>query len=105
MALGLKNKNDASYFLKGSEGRTKLFNIEQGLVFPKNENGKWTHKDPLNGKGWVKANAWQATWSVSHDIKILSTLMGGNDVLYEKLNFAFEQVEPQILPLLTGMDM
>ena len=94
MAEGLKKKNDARYFLKRSEGWKKLYNEEQGLIFPKDEYGKWSHSDPLSGKGWVEANAWQATWSVSHDIQGLSALMGGNDKLCEKLNFAFEQAEP-----------
>ncbi|MCM4150844.1 glycoside hydrolase family 92 protein [Arenibacter sp. N53] len=94
MAEGLEKKNDAHYFLKRSEGWKKLYNKEQGLIFPKDQNGKWSHGDPLSGKGWIEANAWQATWSVSHDIQGLSALMGGNDKLSEKLNFAFEQAEP-----------
>ena len=94
MAEGLKKKTDSRYFLKRSEGWKKLYNKEQGLIFPKDENGKWSHIDPLSGKGWIEANAWQATWSVSHDIQGLSVLMGGNDELCKKLNFAFEQAEP-----------
>lgn len=43
------------------------------------ENGEWLHTDPLNGQGWVEANAWQATWSVSHDLPKLVELMGGGD--------------------------
>jgi len=45
----------------------------------------------LSGDGWVEANAWQATWSVSHGIPDLIELMGGKDVLCDKLNYAFEQ--------------
>lgn len=40
---------------------------------------------------WVEANAWQGTFGVSHDIAGLAALMGGPDVLAEKLNYAFEQ--------------
>ena len=94
MALGLNKKKDARYFLKRSEGWKKLYNKEQGLIFPKDEKGQWSHLEPLSGKGWIEANAWQATWSVSHDIQGLSVLMGGNDELCEKLNFAFEQAAP-----------
>jgi predicted alpha-1,2-mannosidase len=94
MAQGLKKKKDVNYFLKRSQGWKNLFNKEQSLIFPKDENGKWSHSDPLSGNGWVEANAWQATWSVSHDIQGLSALMGGNDKLCEKLNFAFEQAAP-----------
>lgn len=45
----------------------------------------------MSGDGWVEANAWQATWSVSHGIPDLIELMGGKDVLCDKLNYAFEQ--------------
>lgn len=94
MAKGLGKKKDASYFLKRSNGWKKLYNEDQGLIFPKDENGKWLHDNPLSGQGWVEANAWQATWSISHDIPGLSKLMGGNDTLSKKLNFAFESAEP-----------
>jgi putative alpha-1,2-mannosidase len=53
------------------------------------------HLDPLRGDGWIEANAWQATWGVSHDIPGLASLMGGNDVLCDKLNHAFEMAAPQ----------
>jgi len=95
MAKKLGKKNDSNYFLKRSSGWKKLFNDQQNLIFPKDKNGNWLHNDPLSGSGWVEANAWQATWSVSHDIKGLADLMGGNDTLCAKLNYAFEQAEPQ----------
>jgi len=95
MAQGLGKKKDAKYFLRRSEGWKKLYNADEGLVFPKRENGEWLHTNALNGGGWIEANAWQATWSVSHDIAGLARLMGGNDKLCEKLNFAFEQAEVQ----------
>ena len=93
MAGKLKLKKDEIYFRKRSEGWKQLYNPEQGLLFPKDEKGKWLHDDPLSGKGWIEANAWQATWSVSHDIAGLAELMGGNDKLCEKLNYAFEKAE------------
>lgn len=93
MALDLGKKKDYQFFLNRSEGWKKLFNEDQKLLFPKNKVGDFMHADPLSGAGWIEANAWQATWSVSHDIGGLSKLMGGNDVLCEKLNHAFEQAE------------
>jgi len=95
MAKGLKKNREADYFARRSSGWKNLFNYDQKLVFPKDEEGRWLHDDPLGGRGWVEANAWQATWSVSHDIKGLASLMGGNDTLCAKLNFAFEQAAPQ----------
>lgn len=47
-------------------------------------------KNLLSGR-WVEANDWQGTFGVSHDIKGLAALMGGPEVLAEKLNEAFEE--------------
>jgi predicted alpha-1,2-mannosidase len=93
MAAKMGKKKEAAYYLKRSSGWTKLYRPDQKLIFPKNEKGDWLHDDPLSGNGWIEANAWQATWSVSHGIPQLAQLMGGNDVLCEKLNYAFEQSE------------
>ena len=95
MARSLKKRKDANYFLARSEGWKNLFNDEQKMIFPKKENGSWLHTDPLNGRGWIEANSWQASWSVSHDIEGLAALMGGSDSLCTKLNYAFEQAAPQ----------
>lgn len=95
MAGLLKKKKDQSYFMKRSEGWKNIYNDQQKLIFPKDKNGQWLHSDPLSGRGWVEANAWQATWSVSHDIKGLADLMGGNDTLCAMLNYAFEKAAPE----------
>jgi len=95
MAQGLGKAEDQAYFLKRSSGWKTLFNDEHKLIFPKDGNGNWLHENPLSGAGWVEANAWQATWSISHDIRGLVQLMGGEDTLCEKLNFAFEKAAPQ----------
>lgn len=95
MAKKLGKKKDYEYFNSRAQGWTKLFDPEQQLIFPKTRDGNWLHKNPLDGNGWVEANAWQATWSVSHGISQLANLMGGNDKLCEKLNYAFEQSQDQ----------
>jgi predicted alpha-1,2-mannosidase len=93
MAARMGKKKEAARYLKRSSGWTTLYRPEQQLIFPKDENGRWLHDDPLSGNGWIEANAWQATFEVSHDISRLAQLMGGNDVLCDKLNYAFEQSE------------
>jgi predicted alpha-1,2-mannosidase len=95
MAYKLGRKKDYNYFSKRAQGWKNLFNPEQNLLFPKDSLGKFTHNDPLSGAGWIEANAWQATWGVSHDIPGLAALMGGNDKLCDKLNYAFEKAAPQ----------
>lgn len=94
MAKGLGKNEDAEYFLNRSDGWKHLYNSEEGLIFPKDEEGNWLHSDPLSGSGWVEGNSWQGTWSVSHDIFGLSELMGGYEQISKKLNFAFEQAQP-----------
>jgi len=90
MALSLGHTNDYDVFMRRSSGWKKLFDPEQKLLFPKNAAGEFLHTNPLSGVGWVEANSWQATWSVSHDIPGLAHLMGGNEVLCSMLNHAFE---------------
>lgn len=91
MAKKMGKKEEYNYFLKRSESWKNCFEPNQKLLFPKDHNGNFTTTDPLENWGYVEANAWQATWGVSHDLKGLSKLMGGDDVLIEKLNYAFEQ--------------
>lgn len=94
MAKRLGMKKDYNFFMKRSEGWKKCFEPQQGLLFPKDNKGNFIHHDPLSGQGWVEANAWQGTFGVSHDIPGLAKLMGGNDTLCSKLNYAFEQAVP-----------
>lgn len=94
MAKRLGMKKDYGFFMKRSEGWKKCFEPKQGLLFPKDSKGNFVHHDALSGQGWVEANAWQGTFGVSHDIPGLAKLMGGNDTLCSKLNFAFEQAVP-----------
>lgn len=91
MAARLGRKADAREFGRRAHAWTPLFNTEQGLILPKTRGGEWLHTDPLSGAGWVEANSWQATWSLSHDLPKLVELMGGGDAFCAKLNHAFEQ--------------
>lgn len=93
MALKLGKRKDYKFFLDRSTGWKKCYQPAWKLLFPKDGKGDFLHDDPLSGRGWVEANAWQATWAVSHDIPGLAKLMGGNDTLCHKLNYAFEQAE------------
>nr|WP_292969228.1 GH92 family glycosyl hydrolase [Allomuricauda sp.] len=95
MAKRLGKAKEHAYFSKRAGGWTKLFHPDLKLLLPKDRSGNWLHTDPLSGQGWVESNAWQGTWSVSHGIPELARLMGGNEVLADKLNFAFEQAAPE----------
>ncbi|KAA6348207.1 hypothetical protein EZS27_004346 [termite gut metagenome] len=91
MAAKMGKKKEAAYYLKRSSGWSALYRPDQQLIFPKDNKGNWLHDSPLSGNGWIEANAWQGTFEVSQDIPKLAQLMGGNDALCDKLNYAFEQ--------------
>ena len=94
MAYKLGKNDDFTFFSNRSRGWEKNFNPKEKLLFPKDRNGNFSHSDPLSGAGWVEANAWQGTWGVSHSIPELAKMMGGNNVLCDKLNYAFEKAAP-----------
>lgn len=91
MATKLGRTEDFKFFNDRSKGWISLLHPDHKLVLPQDENGNWLHTDLLSGAGWVEANAWQGTWSVSHAIAQLAEGMGGYDTLTAKLNYAFEQ--------------
>jgi len=91
MAAKLNRKKDVDFFTKRANGWPALFHPQHKLLFPKDEKGAFVHNDPLSGQGWVEANAWQATWGLSHALPQLANLMGGKDTFAKMLNFAFEQ--------------
>jgi len=91
MAAKMGKMDDATYYLKRSQGWEKLYHPGLKFIMPKNTDGQWINEEPLRGPGWVEANAWQATWSVSHAIPRLAELMGGKDELCGKLNEAFQK--------------
>jgi len=91
MAKKLGKADDYEEFMRRSAGWKNLFHPPTGLLLPKSADGQFVHTDPLSGRGWVEANAWQASWFTSHDVQGLANLMGGRDEYCRKLNFAFEQ--------------
>lgn len=91
LARKLGRADDYREFERRSRGWKTLYRPDQGLIFPKTREGRWLHDDPLSNQGWVEANAWQATSSVSHDIAGLARLMGGEDKLCARLDHAFRK--------------
>ncbi len=91
MAERMGQKKIARRFRHRASGWPASFNKELGFILPRTREGGWLHTDLLNGWGYEEANAWQATFGLSHDIPELAALMGGNDTLCARLNYAFEQ--------------
>ena len=92
MAKALGKDEDYQLFMKRAQNYKNIFDPSTGFMRPKNMDGSWLEPfDPFDKKGWVEANAWQATWYVPHDVQGLINLMGGREKFIEKLNFAFEK--------------
>lgn len=91
MAQKMKKGKDAEYFLRRSEGWKASFHPILKLMMPRKKNGEWLHTDPLSENGFVQANAWQATFGLSHDIQGLAHAMGGEDSLVVRLDNAFQK--------------
>lgn len=91
MASRLQRRDIAQRYYRRSAGWKASFNRQLGFVLPRTREGGWLHSDPMDSWGYEEANAWQATFGLSHDIKGLAELMGGNDSLCSRLDFAFRQ--------------
>ena len=91
MAARMGKWKDYAYFHQRSMGWPASFHEGAKLILPRREDGSWLHTDLTNGWGYVEANAWQATFGLSHDIPGLASKMGGNDTLCAMLNDAFEK--------------
>ena len=68
-----------------------LFDPETSLARGKNEDGSF--QTPFNpfkwGDAFTEGNSWHYTWSVFHDARGLSTLMGGNERFIAMLDSLF----------------
>lgn len=88
MALDLGMDEKAASYEEQINSWKKFYNPEVGFLLSPN------YSNPLGMMGWMETNAWQGTFTVTHDIPGLVELMGGNDVAAEKLNYAFERGAP-----------
>ncbi len=97
LAKTLGKQEDYKTFLKRSISYRNLFDKKFNLLRPKNDNGSWlTPYNPELGTnfqknlGFIEGNAWQYTFMVSHDIKGLIDLMGGNKTFINQLQKVFD---------------
>ncbi len=88
----------AKIFFKRSKGYKHYYDKETGLLRPITPDGKFLSPfDPVLGRnfepssGFHEGNSWNYSFFVPHDIKGLSTLMGGNKKFCQKLWSVFEK--------------
>ncbi len=91
VAQMLGHKEDAVMITEASKNYKNLFDSESNLMRGKNENGEF--QSPFSSYKWgdafTEGNSWHYTWSVFHDIKGLSNLMGGDDIFAKMLDSVF----------------
>lgn len=80
----------AKYYGKSLNYRN-LYWPEQGFMWAKDAAGKW--RDRFDATEWggpfTEGCSWHWTWSVMHDPEGLASLMGGHEVMAERLDSMF----------------
>lgn len=79
-------------FYAKSQNYQNLFDPAWGFMRAKNKEGRWI--EPFNPVEWggpfTEGSSWHYTWSVFHDVKGLSHLMGGNEAMGQRLDSMFK---------------
>lgn len=98
LAATLGKKEDAQRFYKQSIKYKQYYNSKYGTLCPLLSNGQfYSPFNPRQGEnfepspGFHEGNAWNYTFYVPHDVKGLSSLMGGKKVFVEKLQRVFDE--------------
>jgi predicted alpha-1,2-mannosidase len=107
MAELLGRKDDSVMFYKLGQNYKNVFNSTTGFMQGRSKEGKW--RDPFRPDqeldDYVETDAWQASFSVPHDVQGLIGLYGGDAAFIEKLEDLFTAPSPVIdaRPDITGM--
>jgi predicted alpha-1,2-mannosidase len=91
MAESLGKHDDAAMFYKLGQNYRNVFDASTGFMRPRTADGKW--RDPfrpdIQYDDYVETDAWQASFSVPHDVKGLIELHGGDEAFIRKLDGLF----------------
>jgi len=91
MAELLGKKDDAALFAKLAQNYKNVYDPSTGFMRPKTADGKW--RDPfepdIQYPDYVETDAWQASFSVPHDVQGLIDLHGGDAAFIAKLDGLF----------------
>jgi len=91
MAELLGKHDDAALFYKLGQNYKNVYDASTGFMRPKTQSGKW--RDPfepdIQYEDYVETDAWQASFSVPHDVQGLIDLHGGDNAFVAKLDALF----------------
>ena len=93
-AKQLGKKEDYLHYSELGKNYKHYYDPSTGFMRGKMTDGSWrTPFDPRrsdhNNDDYCEGNAWQWTWFVPHDVDGLAALMGGREILIEKLDSLF----------------
>jgi len=97
LAKDLGKQSDNLLFAKRSTNYKNLWNGDNKLFMPKDEEGKWISIDPkfdggMGGRDYYdENNGWTYLWQVQHDVDGLMSLMGGKKDFEKRLDQLFTE--------------
>ncbi len=91
MAEMLGKHDDSAMFCKLGENYRNVFDSSTGFMRPKKQDGKWfdPFRPDIQYADYVETDAWQASFSVPHDVQGLIDLHGGDAAFIAKLDGLF----------------
>lgn len=91
MAQLLGKTEDSAMFFKLGQGYRNVFNPATGFMQGKTKDGIWREpfRPDQETDDYVETDAWQASFSVPHDVDGLIELYGGDAAFVEKLDGLF----------------
>ncbi|RYY26223.1 MAG: glycoside hydrolase family 92 protein [Chitinophagaceae bacterium] len=91
LAKATGNDTMATQFEKNMFNYKNVYNPATGFMQGRGRDGHWKRNfDPVEWGGpYTEGNAWHWLWSVFHDVKGLSALMGGDEAVARKMDSVF----------------
>ena len=107
LARLLGKADDAEMFQKLSQSYQNVFNPATGFMQGKSKDGQWRtpFRPDQETDDYVETDAWQASFSVPHDVQGLIQLYGGDEAFIAKLDGLFTAPSKVLdaRPDITGM--
>lgn len=107
MAELLGKHDDAEMFYKLGQNYKHVYDASTGFMRGKSKDGRWRQpfRPDQEYDDYVETDAWQASFSVPHDVKGLIELHGGDSQFVEKLEglFTAPSLVLESRPDITGM--